>query len=196
MPAFAALVIEDNLNGASSKFDWQSINGACLTAGNGTGSIPACKGLAYYSGKTLVGGEKGTLPDDVGSGALRLSNGAPNSGDNGNNQTGAVYSKFSFPSNAGVDITFKTVTYGGNNFEGIGADGIVFFSPMRTRPVPSTATPRSGHLAAAWATAAPTARIPATAFMARISAWASMNMEISPTRTTTRQAATTAARTA
>lgn len=133
-PAFAALVIEDNLNGASSKFDWQSINGACLTAGDGTGSIPACNKLSYYSGKTLVGGAKetGRLPDDVGSGALRLSNGDFKVGTNGNDQTGAVYSKFSFPSNAGVDITFKTVTYGGNaysNHKGYksGADGIVFF---------------------------------------------------------------------
>ncbi len=133
-PVFAALVIEDNLNGASSKFDWQSINGACLTAGDGTGSIPACNKLNYYSGKTLVGGakESGRLPDDVGSGALRLSNGDFKVGTNGNDQTGAVYSKFSFPSNAGVDITFKTVTYGGNAYQNhksfkSGADGIVFF---------------------------------------------------------------------
>lgn len=133
-PAFCALVIEDNLNGVASRFDWQSINGACLTAGNNTGSIPACVGLPYYAGKTLVGGAKdsGRLPDTVGSGALRLSNGAAGTGTNGNNQTGAVYSKFSFPSNAGVDITFKTVTYGGNayvNHAGYksGADGIVFF---------------------------------------------------------------------
>ena len=133
MPARAAtLVIDDKLNGASSSFDWQALNGACLTAGDGTGSIPKCVGLPYYTSRNsrLLGGTSGNLPDAVGHGALRLTNGGRDS--NGNNQTGAVYSKFTFPSNAGVDITFKTVTYGGNGFKnhaGVssGADGIAFF---------------------------------------------------------------------
>ncbi len=130
--SYAAVSINDNLTGASSSYDWQALNGACLTAGNNTGSIPACAGLNYYSGKTLVGGSTGRLPDDIGSGALRLTNGDTKAGTNGNNQTGAVYSKFSFPSNSGVDITFKTVTYGGNAYANhankkSGADGIAFF---------------------------------------------------------------------
>lgn len=131
-PSYATVSVNDNLTGASSSYEWQALNGACLTAGNNTGSIPACHGLAYYSGKDLVGGNTGTLPDTVGNGALRLSNGARDSGTNGNDQTGALYSKFAFPSNSGVDITFKTVTYAGNGYEnhaGVasGADGIAFF---------------------------------------------------------------------
>lgn len=131
IPSYAAVSVSDTLTGASSTYNWQSMNGACLTAGDGTGSIPACSGLPYYSGKALVGGINGRLPDPVGQGALRLTNGAPDSGVNGNNQTGAVYAKDTFPSNAGIDITFKTVTYGGNGYNNgsinSGADGISFF---------------------------------------------------------------------
>ena len=127
--AQAQLVINDTLTGASSSYPWVPNNGACLTAGNGTGTIPACVGLSYYSGKTLVGGANGTLPDAVGQGALRLTNGdnsATGSG-SGTNQTGAVVSNFTFPSNQGLNVTFTTVTYGGNNYNGTGADGISFF---------------------------------------------------------------------
>ncbi|KKB10734.1 hypothetical protein, partial [Devosia chinhatensis] len=109
--ARAQLVISDTLTGASSSYKWQALNGACLTAGNGTGTIPACSGLSYYSGKTLVGGVTGTLPDAVGSGALRLTNGDTTTGSNGNNQTGAVVSNFTFPTNQGIQVTFTTVTY-------------------------------------------------------------------------------------
>ncbi|MHA6908669.1 pilus assembly protein [Ralstonia pseudosolanacearum] len=124
----AQLVISDTLTGASSSYDWKALNGACLTAGNNTGSIPACSGLSYYSGKTLVGGATGTLPDAVGSGALRLTNGdTSTSGSNGTYQSGAVVSNFTFPSTQGLQVTFTTVTYGGNNYSGTGADGISFF---------------------------------------------------------------------
>ena len=133
--AYAQLIISDTLTGTSSSYDWQSLAGACLTAGNNSGTIPACVGLPYYSGKTLVGGAAGNLGttgDPVGQGALRLTNGATDTGTNGNNQTGAVYSKFSFPSSQGLEVTFKTVTYGGNGFvnhlnQKSGADGIAFF---------------------------------------------------------------------
>lgn len=132
--AQAQLVISDTLTGASSSYNWQALNGACLTAGNNTGSIPACVGLAYYTnkGSTLVGGQNGTLPDTVGNGALRLTNGDTTTGTNGNNQTGAVLSNFTFPSNQGVQVTFTTVTYGGNAYtnsksQKSGADGIAFF---------------------------------------------------------------------
>ncbi|WP_150326435.1 hypothetical protein, partial [Enterobacter hormaechei] len=54
--ARAQLVISDTLTGASSSYNWKALNGACLTAGNGSGTIPACSGLSYYSGTTLVGG--------------------------------------------------------------------------------------------------------------------------------------------
>lgn len=130
----AQLVISDNLTGASSSYNWMALNGACLTAGNGSGTIPACSGLAYYSGKTLVGGTTGRLPDAVGSGALRLTNGDTTSGSNGNSQNGAVVSNFTFPTNQGLQVTFTTVTYGGNGFGGTGADGIGFFLADGAQP--------------------------------------------------------------
>lgn len=137
--ARAQLVISDNLTGVSSSYNWQSLNGACLAAGNNTGSIPACSGLSYYSGTTLVGGVNGTLPDAVGQGALRLTNGDTTTGSNGNNQTGAVVSNFTFPTNQGLQVTFTTVTYGGNAYKNAskqasGADGISFFLADGSKP--------------------------------------------------------------
>ncbi|WP_259652237.1 pilus assembly protein [Variovorax sp. UMC13] len=133
--AHAQLVISDTLTGGSSSYQWQSLNGACLTAGDGSGTIPKCAGLPYYSGKTQVGGVTGRLGsagDPVGQGALRLTNGDTGKNTNGNDQTGAIYSKFDFPSNQGLEVTFQTATYGGNaytNHRGqlSGADGIAFF---------------------------------------------------------------------
>ena len=132
MGARAQLVISDTLNGAASTLDWKALTGACLTAGNNTGKIPACVGLPYYGTTTLVGGTNGRLPDAVGKGALRLTNGDTTTGSNGNNQTGAVVSNFTFPSNSGVQVTFETKTYGGNAYKNSdgklsGADGIAFF---------------------------------------------------------------------
>jgi type IV pilus assembly protein PilY1 len=129
--AWAQLVIQDNFTGPSSSYNWQSFNGACLTAGNGTGTIPACFGLPYYGTEALVGGANGvsgttvTLPDPNGSGALRFTNGYPG----GYRQNGAVVSNFTFPSNQGVQVTFSTVTYRGDSggTGGNGADGISFF---------------------------------------------------------------------
>src|SRR6185312_7680429 len=147
--ARAQLVVSDTLTGAASSYNWASVNGACLTAGNNTGSIPACSGLSYYSGKTLVGGVTGRLPDPVGQGALRLTNGDTTTGGNGNNQTGAVISNFTFPSNQGVQVTFSTVTYGGNAYgnsagQSSGADGITFFLADGSVLTPGTSTPATG----------------------------------------------------
>jgi len=139
-----AVVIQDNLNGASSSYPWVAINGACLTAGNGSGSIPGCTspGFTYYSSRrsTLVGGATGRLPDAVGSGALRLTNGDMGRGSNGNYQNGAVVSKFTFPMQEGLQVTFSTVTYGGNAFGRTGADGIGFFLSDGSRPASVGAT--------------------------------------------------------
>jgi type IV pilus assembly protein PilY1 len=107
--------IQDNFTGASAAQNWQVFDGACLTAGSGTGSIPACYGNSYYGTNTLVGGQTGLLPDTVGNGALRFTN-------NYYFQTGAIVSNFTFPSGSGLSVTFSTVTYGGT-----GADGIGFF---------------------------------------------------------------------
>ncbi|MBV8272687.1 MAG: pilus assembly protein PilY, partial [Cupriavidus sp.] len=133
-----AVVIQDDLNGASSSYPWIAINGACLTAGNGSGTIPGCtsNGFTYYSNRksTPVGGATGTLPDPVGAGALRLTNGDRTKGSNGNYQNGAVVSDFTFPMQEGLQVTFSTVTYGGNGFRGTGADGISFFLADGSRP--------------------------------------------------------------
>jgi type IV pilus assembly protein PilY1 len=132
--AMAQLIIEDTLTGASSSVQWRALSGACLTAGSGAGSIPKCDGLPYYNGKTQVGGSNttggniGRLPDAVGKGALRLTNGDTQvGGDNGDFQNGAVVSDFVFPTNQGLEVTFTTVTYGGDNLNDHGADGISFY---------------------------------------------------------------------
>ncbi len=127
--AAAQLVISDNFTGASSSFNWRALNGACMTAGDGSGTIPACTGLPYYTsrGSVLVGGFGGRLPDPVGNGALRLTNGDYRYGTNGNSQTGAIVSNFTFPTTQGIQVTFATATYGGNGYNGTGADGITFF---------------------------------------------------------------------
>ena len=140
LPAAAQLVVSDTLTGASSSYGWSALNGACLTAGDGTKStIPACNNLSYYSGETQVGGVTGRLPDPVGQGALRLTNGDTTTGSNGNNQTGSVVSTTPFPTSQGVKVTFTTATYGGNAYANSagaksGADGIAFFLMDGTKP--------------------------------------------------------------
>lgn len=138
------VVIDDRLTGASSSYDWQALNGACLTAGNNTGSIPACVGLPYYGSAIHVGGVSGRLPDPPGFGALRLTNGDvaqkvhnvnTGQGTNAIFQTGAVVSKFTFPTHRGLRVSFTSVTYGGNNLDGHGADGMSFFLADGSRPV-------------------------------------------------------------
>ena len=110
-------------------------NGACLTAGNGSGTVPACVGLPYYT-ETLVGGATGVLPDPVGQGALRFTNGYPG----GYHQNGAIVLSpaNAFPANSGVQVTFTTVTYRGDSggAGGDGADGISFFL-MDARQAPN-----------------------------------------------------------
>ena len=172
--AHAQVVIDDTLTGASSSYDWAipggvTKNGACLTAGtsftiSSTNSIPACRvggtNLSYYTGKTLVGGATGALPDVSGSGALRLTNGDTTTGSNGNNQTGAIVSNFTFPTNEGLQVTWTSVTYGGNAYKNnhsssngynnqSGADGISFFlsdGGTSTSPVAPTVGALGGSL--------------------------------------------------
>lgn len=106
----AQLVINDQLSGASSSYPWQSIGGACLTAGDDTGTLPSC-----LSQNRMV-----WPPDPVGQGALRLTDAA-------GNQTGGVISQATFPSDQGLEVTFTALSYGGNGLEGTGADGLSFF---------------------------------------------------------------------
>ena len=142
--AHAQIVVNDTLTGKQSTYAWDvpgTNNGACMTAGDsssGTGTsggpntIPACVGLAAYGKGVLVGGATGTLPDSVNNGALRLTNGDTKiNGTNGNGQKGAVVSHTGFSTKAGVQISWTSVTYGGNGYDAgqgqNGADGITFF---------------------------------------------------------------------
>ena len=122
--ALAAAPITDDFRGASATLSWTALNGACLTAGNNTGSIPACNGLAYYGTQTQVGLTGNT--DPVGQGALRFTNGYLTSGEY-YHQNGAIILNTPYPSNQGVQVTFTTYTYGGDDSGGHGADGIGFY---------------------------------------------------------------------
>ncbi len=135
-PLRAQTSTNDDFTQASDPNAWKSFNGACLTAGTGAASsIPACVGLAYYRGQIQIGGNAGYLggalapssgatqiPDPAGSGALRFTNSYGQAG-------GIISSGTPFPSGAGLQVIFKTVTYDGDSggAGGDGADGIGFF---------------------------------------------------------------------
>lgn len=131
--AWAQVTVSDDFTKGSAAVSWVPFNGACLTAGNGTGTIPACVGLPYYS-EQLVGGVSGTLPDPVGNGALRFTNGFPG----GYGQNGAIVLNpaSAFPTNKGVQVTFTTVTYRGDSggAGNDGADGISFYLMDASKP--------------------------------------------------------------
>lgn len=122
--AWGQLVISEDFTGSSTSYNWTPYLGACLTAGDGTGTIPACVGDPYYTETTQVGGYSGTLPDTSGNGALRFTDGYPNY-----NQAGGIISNFTYASNEGLEVTFKTVTYRGDSGGAgkDGADGMSFF---------------------------------------------------------------------
>ena len=147
----------EDFTGANTTNNWFFFGGACLTAGTSTstttpGPVPACTTLlaSYYNlanqaDPYLVGGNSGYLgsttppsgisgqvPDPVGSGALRFTNGSvliSGSYKYGYDERGAILSSSTFPTGAGIEVTFKTVTYHGNSggAGGDGADGISFF---------------------------------------------------------------------
>lgn len=140
--ASAQTVTNDDFTQTNDTNAWQAFGGACLTAGDGSGSIPACVGplaTAYYRGQIQVGGNSGFLgqattpssgvteaPDPAGKGALRFTNGAPY----GFGQAGSIISIGTpFATSAGLQVVFKTVTYegdsGGSGKDG--ADGMAFF---------------------------------------------------------------------
>ncbi len=129
-----------------------SVAGGTGTSGSVAGTPPGCTADGtYYESKgdsVLVGGYYGTATgsvafgsstalDPVGYGALRFTNGCINSSDNscgsgsggGHSQSGAIISANTYPTNKGLDITFKTVTYRGDSggANGDGADGMSFF---------------------------------------------------------------------
>lgn len=143
--AQAQITIQDDFTQAAAQNQWVTYDGACLTAGNGGGSIPACVGNPYYQGQTLNGGTTGKLPDTAGNGALRFTNGSNSVGWQGNCpssfpygfcQAGGIISNFSFNAGTGVNVLFKTVTYEGNSggSGGDGADGMSFFLTDASNP--------------------------------------------------------------
>jgi type IV pilus assembly protein PilY1 len=86
--------------------------------------------LGYLGGSSAPGSISQQVPDSLPSatngntgGALRFTNGYPY----GYHENGAIVSNFVFPTNQGLQITFKTVTYHGDNQGGHGADGISFY---------------------------------------------------------------------
>jgi type IV pilus assembly protein PilY1 len=161
--AQTTLLTEDFTEGTSSTNssgvgNWLFFKGACLTAGTSTNlvspatSIPACTAVlnSYYVNAAdhdqyLVGGANGYLggtsapstpsnqqADPVGSGALRFTNGRPY----GNQERGAIVSTNAYSTSAGIQVTFKTVTYGGS-----GADGISFYLMDGCVPVSGAVMP-------------------------------------------------------
>src|SRR5271154_6603240 len=97
-------IVTENFTDGVTLNNWYYINGACLTAGtssstSGLGSPPACTALqsTYYNGNPLNGGQNGTMPDAIGSGALRFTNGKCC----GYAQNGAIISTVPFSSSAG-----------------------------------------------------------------------------------------------
>src|SRR5699024_1583176 len=108
--------------GVVAQLDWLALGYACLTAGGGTGSIPACP-----------------AKDEPGKGALMLTPAEKW-------QAGAILSDFTFPMSQGLDVTFTTYTYGGNKggTAKIGADGIAFFLTDGTIKEPPSDTGGTG----------------------------------------------------
>jgi type IV pilus assembly protein PilY1 len=134
--AGAQTTSSDDFTQNSDTNSWQTFDGACLTAGDGTpSSIPACVGLPYYGTQIQIGGRNGFLgnavapasaaaqtPDPPGHGALRFTNWY--------GQAGSIISSGTpFPTGTGLQVVFKTVTYDGDSggAGNDGADGMAFF---------------------------------------------------------------------
>src|ERR1700679_2620244 len=153
----AQSVFSEDFTGTTTTNSWYFFRGACLTASTASpgtspsANLPGCTSSSvvstYYNGETQVGGTTGTLPDKPTAGALRFTNANGNAKNNGllygSNEGGAIISAAPFNTSNGVQITFKTVTYGGNSGSiggsvSDGADGISFFM------INGSATPSTG----------------------------------------------------
>jgi len=144
--AHAQVLISEDFDTNTTNNAWYFFNGACLTASSAAatsnpGTPPGCTaiGSTYYN-ENLVGGYNGaagdaqTLPDPLGDGALRFTNGCiPSSSggcsNGGHSQNGAIISSGVYSTSAGLDITFKTLSYRGDSGGDAsdGADGMSFF---------------------------------------------------------------------
>jgi len=70
------LTVSDDFTQTRAQNQWAYFSdGACLTAGDGTRSIPACIGPALLPGPDAGGRHQRSSADQGGSGALRLTNG-------------------------------------------------------------------------------------------------------------------------
>lgn len=137
----------EDFTGVSANLSWttlgtsgsSSATNACLTAGNGSGSIQQCPSSFTYNSTTY------TLPANektVGQGALLLT---PPLG----YQTGAILSAFNpFPLSQGINITFTTYTFGGDSGGTAqnGADGITFILTDGTKSTPTTTGGNGGAM--------------------------------------------------
>lgn len=137
----------EDFTGTSANLQWKTLGrsgsssskNACLTAGDGSGSIQKCPSSFTYGSNIY------TLPSNettAGQGALLLTPAL-------NYQTGAILSNFNpFPLSQGINITFTTYTFGGDSggTAGNGADGITFFLTDGTKGIPPTTGGNGGAL--------------------------------------------------
>lgn len=131
--AGAQTTYSDNFSGKKANLNWTALDDACLTAGDGSGSIPSCES------KGITVGDDEKVP---GQGALLLTPAT-------NMQTGAILSAFPpFPLSQGIQITFTTYTFGGDSGGTAknGADGIVFFLTDGTETAPTTTGGEGGSM--------------------------------------------------
>ena len=158
------ITFSEDFTQANTANTWYYFNGACLTAGTTTSSsnpglIPACTSvlasyynlaanadpylvggyLGYLGSSTAPSGVSAQVADPVGNGALRFTNGSQNiSGSEkyGHQERGAILSSGTFPTGAGLQVTFKTITYHGDSggAGADGADGISFFLQDGSQP--------------------------------------------------------------
>ncbi|HET7300532.1 MAG TPA: PilC/PilY family type IV pilus protein [Oleiagrimonas sp.] len=143
--ASAQTTYSDNFSGKKANLNWTALDDACLTAGDGSGSIPSCES------KEITVGDDEKIP---GQGALLLTPAE-------NYETGAILSAFPpFPLSQGIQITFTTYTFGGSGNKDRpdeeededsgkaynGADGIVFFLTDGTKSAPTHAGGSGGSM--------------------------------------------------
>lgn len=145
----------EDFTGTSASLKWttlgtsgsSSAQNACLTAGNGSGSIQQCpSSLSYTTGSgSSATTTSYTIPANektAGQGALLLT---PALG----YQTGAILSAFNpFPLSQGINITFTTYTFGGDSGGTAknGADGITFILTDGTKTTPTTTGGNGGAM--------------------------------------------------
>lgn len=136
----AQTTVSDDFTQYANQTSWTTYGGACLTATGSTlpvgltaastGIIATCNAttsnMGGYGGSSYPSGYMANNHNDPGGyGALRLTSAATN-------QAGAIVWNSTFPSNAGIAITFTAVSYDGNSYGGAdggtnGADGLSFF---------------------------------------------------------------------